>query len=213
MSPIRWGMAALLSPLLLSGCSVMQGFWGSEPQRLSGLLERSGDGFVLRECTSQTLLPLVDADAVSAIFELATQPGQLAIFTDLIGRLDRHGQLHPEQVLRMQSHGRGCGDDSAAHAQWVALGYQPRWQAWLSTSGLVRSDGELTYPARSVVIEQLPDGALNAASLPDHQVELWLYPQACQDPVTGDYFHLQATLLVNGEQQRGCGYQGVIATP
>lgn len=213
MSAFRWGMAALLSPLLLTGCSVMQGFWGSEPQRLSGLLERANDGFVLRECGSQALIPLVDAEQVAAIYEQAAQPGQMAIFADLIGRLDRHGQLHPDQVLRMQSHGRGCSDESAVGVQWVALGYQPAWQAWLSPAGLVRSDGELTYPARSVVIEQLPDGALNAASLPDHQLQLWLYPQACQDPVTGDYFHLRATLLVNGEQQRGCGYQGVIATP
>ncbi|WP_341707091.1 hypothetical protein [Halopseudomonas sp.] len=213
MSAFRWGMAALLSPLLLTGCGVMQGFWGSEPQRLSGLLERANDGFVLRECGSQALIPLVDAEQVAAIYEQATQPGQMAIFADLIGRLDRHGQLHPDQVLRMQSHGRGCSDESAVGVQWVALGYQPAWQAWLSPAGLVRSDGELTYPARSVVIEQLPDGALNAASLPDHQLQLWLYPQACQDPVTGDYFHLRATLLVNGEQQRGCGYQGVIATP
>jgi uncharacterized membrane protein len=59
----------------------------------------------------------------------------------------------------------------------------------------------------------LPDGALNAATPSDHQVELWLYPQACQDPVTGDYFHLRATLTVNGEQQRGCGYQGAIIAP
>ncbi|GGE31855.1 lipoprotein [Halopseudomonas oceani] len=213
MSPIRWGIAALVSPLLLTGCGVMQGVWSGEQQRLSGLLERSNGGFVLRECGSQRVIPLVESENVSAIYLQASQPGQTAIFTDLTGQLDRHGRLHPDQVLRMQSHGRGCSDDSARTAQWVAQGYQPVWQAWLSPGGLVRFDGELTYPARSVVIEQLPDGALNAASLPDHQVELWLYPQPCQDPTTGDYFHLRATLLVNGEQLRGCGYQGALATP
>ncbi|BDX19264.1 lipoprotein [Halopseudomonas aestusnigri] len=213
MSPIRWGRAALLAPLLLSGCSVMQGFWSGEPQRVSGLLERTTDGFVLRECGSERVMALTESQMLDGIYQLASQPGQIAIFTDLIGEIDRHGRLHPEQVLRMQSHGRGCSDDSADSAQWVALGYQPAWQAWLSPAGLVRSDGNLTYPARSVVIEQLPVGALNAATPSDHQVELWLYPQACQDPVTGDYFHLRATLTVNGEQQRGCGYQGAIIAP
>lgn len=213
MSPIRWGTAALLAPLLLSGCSVMQGFWGGEPQRVSGLLERTTDGFVLRECGSERVMALTESQMLDEIYQLASQPGQIAIFTDLIGEIDRHGRLHPEQVLRMQSHGRGCSDASANSAQWVALGYQPAWHAWLSPNGLARSDDELTYPVRPVVIEQLPDGALNAVSLPDHQVALWLYPQACQDPVTGDYFHLRATLLVNGEQQWGCGYQGAIVTP
>ena len=79
MSPIRWGRAALLAPVLLSGCSVMQGFWSGEPQRVSGLLERTTDGFVLRECGSERVMALTESQMLDGIYQLASQPGQIAI--------------------------------------------------------------------------------------------------------------------------------------
>ncbi len=206
MKAIRWHGALLAVPLLLSGCSLFQGFTTNQEQRFSGLLERSGQAFVLRECGSQQVLAVQSTETLDALWQQTAQTGQTAIFIEMMARQGE--ALLPGEVLRMQSHGRGCADQSAASAQWVALGYRPGWQATLDNQGLTRSEPDHTLPADSVMLEYLPDGSLNAASLPAQRVQLWLYPQACQEPVSGDYFHMRATLVVDGEQRSGCAYRG-----
>jgi len=198
--------------LLVSGCSLLRNSWSGPEQRMSGLLEQNSAGFTLRQCGADAAQPVIDNAELEAIFAQAAQPGQTAIFVDLRGRTDSAGRVQPSKVLRMQSQGRGCADNSANGAQWVALQYQPAWRAVLAANGLARSDAERTFAPESVVTEQLPDGSLNARSL-SGDLELWLYPQDCQDVVTGDYFHMHSVLLVNGERRSGCGYQGRQTTP
>lgn len=203
---IRWSTMALAVPLLLSGCSAFEGYFSGPEQRFSGLLERSGADYVLRECGSREVLPVQSSEALDALWQQTAQPGQTAIFAELMAR--QGAQLVPGEVLRMQSHGRGCADQTGADAQWVAVSYQPGWQATLDGRGLHRSEQGQSEVTDSIMVEYLPDGSLNAASLPAHRVQLWLYPQACQEPVSGDYFHMRATLVVDGEQRSGCAYRG-----
>ncbi|WP_425056512.1 hypothetical protein [Pseudomonas abyssi] len=203
---IRWSAMALALPLLLSGCSAFEGYFSGPEQRFSGLLERSGADYVLRECGSREMRPVQATAALDGLWAQTAQPGQTAIFAELMAR--QGDALVPAEVLRMQSHGRGCADLTGADAQWVALSYKPGWQATLDGRGLNRSEQGERVATDSVMIEYLPDGSLNAASLPAHRVQLWLYPQACQEPVSGDYFHMRATLVVDGEQRSGCAYRG-----
>lgn len=199
--------------LLVSGCSSLRDIWSGPEQRVSGLLEQTGITFVLTQCGSESAQPVIATTVLSEAFTQATQPGQAAIFVDMRAQLDSQGRVTPIEVLRMQSHGNGCEDRTDAGAQWVALQYQPAWRVTLNAKGLTRSDAEQHFPAQQVVTEQLPDGSLNARSLQGEKVELWLYPQVCQDVQTGDYFHLRATLLVDGERFTGCGYQGRQTAP
>lgn len=198
--------------LLVSGCSLLRNSWSGPEQRISGLLEHNAAGFTLRQCGSDGAQPVIENAQLETIFAQAAQPGQTAIFVDLLGRTDSAGRVQPVKVLRMQSQGRGCADSSADGAQWVALQYQPAWRAVLAANGLTRSDADRAHAPVPLVTEQLPDGSLNARSL-SGDLELWLYPQDCQDVVTGDYFHMHSVLLVNGERQSGCGYQGRQTTP
>tara|TARA_R110000764_G_scaffold133386_1_gene221459 strand:+ start:126 stop:740 length:615 start_codon:yes stop_codon:yes gene_type:complete len=198
--------------LLVSGCSLLRNSWSGPEQRMSGLLEQGSAGFTLRQCGADAAQPVIENATLESIFAQAAQPGQTAIFVDMLGRTDSAGRVQAAKVLRMQSQGRGCADSSANDAQWVALQYQPAWRAVLAANGLTRRDAEQAYSPVSVVTEQLPDGSLNARSL-SGDLELWLYPQDCQDVVTGDYFHLHSVLLFNGERQSGCGYQGRQAAP
>lgn len=180
---------------------------------MNGLLENTAGSFVLTQCGSDSAQPVIATAALSEAFTQATQPGQAAIFVDMRAQLDSQGRVTPIEVLRMQSHGNGCENRSDAGAEWVALQYQPAWRVTLNAKGLTRSDAEQSFAAQQVVTEHLPDGSLNARSLQGEGVELWLYPQVCQDVQTGDYFHMSATLLVDGERFTGCGYQGRQMTP
>ncbi|MEH6567041.1 MAG: hypothetical protein V7756_17095 [Halopseudomonas sp.] len=205
-------IALIAIVLLVSGCSLLRESWSGPQQRMSGLLEQGNAGFSLRQCGADGAQPVLDSAELKAIFAQAAQPGQTAIFVDLLGRTDSAGRIQPSKVLRMQSQGRGCADTSANSAQWVALQYHPAWRAALAVNGLTRSDAAQGYSPVSVVTEQLPDGSLNARSL-SGDLELWLYPQDCQDVATGDYFHMRSVLLVDGVRYSGCGYQGRQTAP
>lgn len=199
--------------LLVSGCSLLRDTWSGPQQRLSGLLEHRGDAFVLTQCGSDHAQPVNASNSLNEVFAKAAQPGQRVIFVDMLGQVDRSERITSGEVLRMQSQGRGCSDHSGDGAQWIALQYKPAWRVALAANGLTRSDAERGYPAQPVVTEQSADGSLNARSLQGDELELWLYPQACQDLVTGDYFHMSATLLVDGERFTGCAYQGRQTAP
>ena len=199
--------------LLMSGCSLLSDRWAGGQQRLSGLLEQSESGFVLRQCGRDNAQAVSANDRLDELFAQSAQPGQTAIFVDLLGRVDSAGRVRSDEVLRMQSHGRGCADRSADAAQWVAVQSKPAWRVSLAANGLTRNDAERSYSPQPVVSEQLPDGSLSARGLEDAGIELWLYPQACQDAITGDYFHMSATLLLNGERYQGCAYQGRQTAP
>ena len=194
--------------LLVSGCSVLSDHRAGEQQRLRGLLEQGADGFVLRQCGWDNAQSLRSSEALATLFEQTAQPGQTAIFVDMLGRVDSAGRVQPDEIVRLQSHGGGCADKAAEAAQWVAQGSKPSWHVKLAANGLTRSDDERVYPSQPVVSELLPDGSLSVRGLAGDNLELWLYPQACQDLASGDYFHMSATLLLNGERYEGCAYQG-----
>ncbi|HIQ53835.1 MAG TPA: hypothetical protein EYH51_11310, partial [Pseudomonas pachastrellae] len=81
---IRWSTMALAVPLLLSGCSAFEGYFSGPEQRFSGLLERSGADYVLRECGSREVLPVQSNEALDALWQQTAQPGQTAIFAELM---------------------------------------------------------------------------------------------------------------------------------
>jgi len=209
---INTRIALIAMVLMVSGCSLLRNNFSGPQQRISGLLELHETGFTLRQCGAGTAQAVTASAGLNEIFQQAVQPGQTAIFVDMLGRIDNSGRVTPGEMLRMQSHGPGCAESSGHAAQWVALQYKPAWRATLTANGLTRSDAQQGYPTAPVVTEKLPDGSLNARSL-DGELELWLYPQRCQDVVSGDYFHMRAVMLINGERHAGCGYQGRETAP
>ena len=68
--------------LLTSGCSLLSDRWAGEPQRLSGLLEQSESGFVLRQCGRDNAQAVSANDRLDELFAQSAQPGQTAIFVD-----------------------------------------------------------------------------------------------------------------------------------
>ncbi len=199
------------SSVLLSGCSSLP--WSSgESERVVGLLEKNGDSWTIERCREGSRVGLEEASALDQLFQRVAQPGQLAIFADIEGSVRGEGRLHPTQVLRMQSSGRGCAEEPQS-GQWIARGLDESWRLVVDQQG-IRFDGledQDSGPVR-IIAESLPDGSMSFRGAEDTDLELWLYPQACFDN-SGDYRHLKATLSFNGKRLNGCAYKGTDAAP
>ena len=199
------------SSVLLSGCSSLP--WSSaESERVSGLLEKHGDGWTIERCRDDSSVNLKDTTVLDRLFHRVAQPGQIAIFADIEGHARGDNALRSPQVLRMQSTGRGCADEPPA-GQWIAWGIDDSWRLVVDQQG-IRFDGvadQESGPVR-MIAESLPDGSMSFRGAEDDDLELWLYPQDCFDN-SGDYRHLTATLSVNGRRLNGCAYKGIDAAP
>lgn len=199
------------SSVLLSGCTTLP--WSAtESERVTGLLEKRGEAWSLNSCRGDMTLNLNDTVALERLFHRVAQPGQIAIFADMEGRMRGDNALSSPQVLRMQSTGRGCANEPQS-GQWIARGLDNSWRLVVDQQGM-RFDGvadQQSGPVR-IIAESLPDGSMSFRGAEDDSLELWLYPQDCFDN-TGDFRHLTATLTLDGKRLNGCAFKGPDATP
>ena len=211
---MRLGLGAVCfvlcgSSVLLSGCSSLP--WSSvEAERVTGLLEKSEEGWTIQRCRDGSNVRLGDTTKIESLFQRVAQPGQVAIFADMEVSQRGSGSFRAGQVLRMQSSGRGCADEPQA-GQWIVWGIDDSWRLVVGPQG-IRFSGvadQESGPVR-VVSESLPDGAMSVRGADDDDLELWLYPQDCFDN-SGRYRHMTATLTVNGRRLNGCAYKGADA--
>lgn len=201
----------LAMTLGLSGCASWS-FWSGgvdgPSQRVAGLVERGESHWTMQPCGEESDRLLQPTAELERLFDEVGQPGQLSVFAELevTGNGDRWvaGKTH-----RLQSTGRGCLDVSAAGSQWAGLSLADNWRVDITPQGMRLStdDGE-DGRQLSVISEQLPDGALGFRGVHDQGLELWLYPTGCLERSTGDYYHLSAVLVRDGQRLSGCGYQG-----
>lgn len=197
------------SSVLLSGCSSLP--WSSvENERVTGLLEKSEKGWTIQRCGNDSIAQLGETAKVDSLFQRVAQPGQIAIFADIQGSKRGRGALRVDQVVRMQSTGRGCADEPQA-GQWIARGIDDSWRLVVGPDGM-RFNGVADQGAGPVrvISESLPDGSMSLRGADDDDLELWLYRQDCFDN-SGDYRHMTATLTVNGRRLNGCAYKGAEA--
>lgn len=201
----------------VAGCSSWSVWPGAgstaAPQRVSGLLERGEDHWTLRACGQEHERPLQPTAELERLFDEVGQPGQLSIFTEL-DVIERGGRWVASQTHRMESTGRGCQNTRGANSQWVGFSLADSWRVDITTQGMQLST-EDTEDGRqlSVISEQLPDGTIGFRGAHDQGLELWLYPTGCIERSTGDYYHLSATLVRDGQRLNGCGYQGGSQAP
>ncbi|MFN3582089.1 MAG: hypothetical protein ACK4VV_16625 [Pseudomonas sp.] len=198
--------------VLVSGCALMPSGAPPSAERLTGLLEISPEAANVAPCAGGEQLALDNAGEVRALFERVAQPGQTAIFVDLNGRRNAQGGFAVDQVLRMQSAGRGCADQAYQSSQWLALGDAPYWQVRIGAQGMQWQDtveDVLSAPI-PLITEQVPGGTLSFQTLRGDQRELWITPQPCFDQGSGDYYHASVRLITAGSSQQGCAYQGAM---
>lgn len=209
-------LAVVFCPLILTGCASWS-FWPSDKeasaQVVAGLIERGDDDrWVLRPCGREHERLLQPTPQLRELFDDVAQPGQVSMFAELQVTEDE-GRWIVQQTQRLQTTGRGCMDNSARNSQWVGFSHDADWRVDISSRGLTLTteDGE-SGRQLATIHEQLPDGAQVFRGVQDQGLELWLYPTGCIDRSTGDYYHLSATLVRDGQRLRGCGYQGGQAT-
>lgn len=197
--------------LSLTGCASWS-FWpggdDAAAQRVAGLIERAEQGWTLRACGQEHDRPLQPTAELERLFDEVGQPGQLSMFAEL-EVIERDGRWVVMHAHRVESTGRGCMDTSAADSQWVGFSLADKWRVDVSTQGMQLTADDAEDGRRVAMIsEQLPDGALGFRGVHDQGLELWLYPTGCIERSTGDYYHLNAVLVRDGQRLRGCGYQG-----
>ncbi|SDR91948.1 putative lipoprotein [Halopseudomonas litoralis] len=204
-------LAGMLFSLTLTGCASWSlwpvGQKSAGQQRVSGLLER-GDHWTFRPCGQEHDRLLQPTPELEKLFDNVSQPGQLSMFAELVVT-EENGRWIVQKTHRLQSTGRGCMDNSAKASQWVGFSYDPAWRVDITAQGmqLTTEDAE-SGRQLSTISEQLPDGVQVFRGVHDQGLELWLYPSGCIERSTGDYHHLSATLVRDGQRLRGCGYQG-----
>lgn len=204
-------LAALGMVLSLSGCASWS-LWpkGDEsgPQRVAGMLERGDRHWTLRACGQEHDRLLQPTPELRRLFDDVGQPGQQSMFAEL-EVAEEDGRWIVRKTHRVQSTGRGCMDSSAAASQWVGFSFDPAWRVDITAQGMrLTSEDAESGRQLSMISEQMPDGVLGFRGVQDQGLELWLYPSGCIDRSTGDYYHLSAVLVRDGQRLRGCGYQG-----
>ncbi|GGI98755.1 hypothetical protein [Halopseudomonas pertucinogena] len=202
----------LLSVLLgLSGCASWSLWPGGESgasQRVAGLIDRGDPDWTMRACGQEHDRLLQPTAELKRLFDDVGQPGQLSIFADL-DVVEKDGRWLVRKTHRVQSTGRGCMDVSGAGSQWVGFSLADNWRVDVTARGMQLStdDGE-DGRQLAVIQEQMPDGAMGFRGVHDQGLELWLYPTGCLERSTGDYYHLTAVLVRDGQRLNGCGYKG-----
>lgn len=203
----------LVMALGLAGCASWSAWSGGESataERVAGLLERDGQDWSMRACGQEQDRPLQPTPELERLFDDVGQPGQLSIFAEL-DVLDRNGRWEIKDIHRLESTGRGCLNTSAADSQWVGFSLADEWRVDISAQGMHLSTNDAEDGRRvSMISEQLPDGAIGFRGVHDQGLELWLYPTGCIERSTGDYYHLNAVLVRDGQRLNGCGYQGAV---
>lgn len=211
------GQLSLFLPLVmalgLSGCaswSMWPGGDSAPVHRVAGLLERDGQQWSMRPCGTEQDQPLQPSAELERLFEEVGQPGQLSIFAEL-QVIDREGHWEAGKTHRVESTGRGCLDTSAAGSQWVGFSLADNWRVDITDRGMqLTTDDTEDGRQLAMISEQLPDGAIGFRGVHDQGLELWLYPTGCIERSTGDYYHLKALLVRDGQRLNGCGYQGAV---
>ncbi len=205
-------LSLLVMVLSLTGCaswSVWPGGKKNAPvQRVAGLLERGKQHWTMRACGQEQDRLLQPTAELERLFDDIGEPGQMSIFAEL-EVIEQDGRWVTTKTHRVESTGRGCLDTSAAASQWVGFSHAQAWRVDITAQGLqlTTDDGEDGRQI-SVISEQLPDNALGFRGVHDQGLELWLYPTGCIERSTGDYYHLNAVLVRDGQRLNGCGYQG-----
>lgn len=202
----------LVTVLGLTGCASWSVWPGGQkdtpPQRVAGLLERSEQHWTMRACGEEHDRLLQPTTELERLFDDVGQPGQTSVFAEL-EVIEQDGRWVVSRTHRVESTGRGCMNVSAAGSQWVGFSHAQDWRVDITAQGmqLTTDDGEDGRQI-SIISEQLPDGAMGFRGVHDQGLELWLYPTGCIERSTGDYYHLNAVLVRDGQRLNGCGYQG-----
>jgi len=210
-------LAVAFLTLSLTGCASWS-LWPSADegpaQRVAGLIERGADGrWVMRPCGEEHERLLQPTPQLQELFDDVAQPGQISMFAELLVT-EEEGRWVVQRTQRLQTTGRGCMDNSAKHSQWVAFSLDPAWRVDINAQGLtLDTDDAESGRQLATIHEQMPDGAQVFRGVQDQGLELWLYPSGCIDRSTGDYYHLSATLVRDGQRLRGCGYEGGQTVP
>jgi uncharacterized membrane protein len=151
----------------------------------------------------------VDA-ALRALFSQVAPSGQTAVFVDLNATVLADDSIQPETIIHMGSTVRGCSDLYRQSSQWFALGQQPAWQVLIEPLGMQLQMESDTGTPSAFIAEQLPDSVRSFRTQDGESVELWIYPQPCFAPRSGDYHERTARLLYAGKSLSGCAYRGML---
>jgi len=197
--------------LALSGCASWS-MWSSNQhapaQRVAGLIERGEQQWTMRACGQEQSRLLQPTEELERLFDNIGQSGQQSIFAEL-EISEKGGRWVVNKTHRLESTDRGCMGAGEAASQWVGFSRAEGWRVDITTQGmlLTTKDGEDGRQV-SMISEQMPNGTLGFRGEYDQGLELWLYPTGCIDRSTGDYYHLNAVLMRDGQRFQGCGYQG-----
>lgn len=206
---------------LFAGCQLFEVYNPAPPpipaQRLQGQLSLEQDRLILTPCGELRRIALVkegSEDTLRDARNLLGDGGE-SLFVDLRGRpqgskrADLDGELHLEQVYRLQNEGPGCEDPGFDRLLLRASGHEPDWSLGVSEPGLVLLRPGQPPLAVPYLEEQLPGGSSSLSSEANGQrLELWLTPQHCVDDMSGTVQHLGAELRLNDEVLRGCASFG-----
>jgi putative lipoprotein len=202
-------LITILAFAVLSGCAWLPLSGTPEPSRLQGLMQLTAEGARLETCAGPIYEVRADA-ALRTLFSQVAPPGQTTVFVDLHATLLADDSIQPETIIRMGSTGRGCSDLYRQSSQWLALGEQPAWQVLIEPLGMQVQMGADTGTQSAFIAEQLPDSVRSFRTQEGEPVELWIYPQPCIAPRSGDYHEGTARLLYADKSLSGCAYRGML---
>lgn len=185
--------------------------------RMQGEIKLSAGKLLFRSCHEhrQFLIAADDPSGVAQDTQRLMADGASTVYADLSGQLtagtatEADGRLVLDTVYRLRAEGDICNDLNFQPTVINASGTEPDWSVLVSNKGLLLtrpSEKPLVLP---YLVEELPEGRTSISSEANGQrIELWVTPQRCVNPMSGEVQHLSAELRINGSVKRGCAYYG-----
>ncbi|MGK0416482.1 MAG: putative membrane protein [Halopseudomonas sp.] len=206
----RFGL--LFVVLAMAGCAILPGARQEPSERVSGTLTAESGELRLLPCDGSSVMAVADSANIQQLFEQVVRPGRQSVFVDMTVRTLAEGGVEPVEVIRLQQSLSGCADQSHARTQWSVAGNGLEWRMQIGLAGMQWLDqgtDSVGLPV-PIITEEIPGSAIGFQALRGDPQELWLYPDACFEQSSGDYFHRTARLVRDGQTLTGCAYQGLL---
>lgn len=206
----RFGL--LFVVVAMAGCAFLPGALQEQGTRMTGTLAIESGQFRLRPCDGTNAVTIADSANLRQLFEQVLPSGNQRVFADMTVHALADGGVEPLEVIRLQQELESCANESDRRNQWLVVGHGLEWRVQIGPAGMQWIDqgtDSIALPV-PIITEEVPGSAIGFQALRGDPQELWIYPDACFEQSSGDYFHRTARLIRDGDTAAGCAYQGLL---